>query len=91
MNDVPHANMNGPLELHIDFWFTFLKEPLVDREHFVEVLGVLNQLFIELGHLHADVGSLIGGQTGVGGDGEETELFITNNNTNIEGSHGCLL
>lgn len=91
MNDVPHADMERSLELHIDLWAKFLKESLVDREHLVEVLGVLNQLFIELGHFYADVGSLIGGQTGVGGDGEETELFVTNNNTNIEGSHSCLL
>ena len=83
--------MNGPLELHIDLWFTFLKESLVDGKHIVEVLGVLNQLFIELGHLRIDVGRLIGGQAGVGGDGEEAELFLANNNTNIKGSHGCLL
>ena len=74
MNNVPHADMNGPLELHIDLWFTFLKESLVDGKHIVEVLGVLNQLFIELGHLRIDVGRLIGGQAGVGGDGEETKL-----------------
>ena len=91
MNNVSHADMNGSIELDIDFWFTFLKEPLMDGEHLVEVLGVLNQLFIELSHLRIDVGRMVGSQAGVGGDGEETELFLANNNTNIEGSHGCLL
>ena len=91
MNDVRHADMNGLRKLHIDLWAKLLNEPFVGREHLVEILWILNEFLVELGHFYADVGRLIDGQTKIGGDGKEAELFVADDNANIEGSHGCLL
>ena len=46
----------------------------MDREHLVEVLGVLNQLFIELAHLRIDVGRMVEGELEDRTHGEEADL-----------------